>query len=223
MALITTAVPTVTSVTPLVGPQGGGTSVTILGTGFTGAVGVYFGYNPNNFDALLSATFTIVSDTEITCTTPASTLPLGSGLVDVVVQNANGFSALSEISTFWYEYVTGAFSTTTITHTWSNLDGSIPTGLVTFTLDDQMTNGVVTYVPQRYEASLDDTGSISITLPSNLDTNTIPPPPWNTRYRVDLHIVGSTQRTYWIVVPAAPGGTQTLDLYDLLPQTPQVG
>ena len=223
MTLDSTANPTVTSVTPLVGPQGGGTAVTIYGTGFTSAVGVYFGYNPNNFDAILSVAFTVVSDTEITCTSPASALPLGSGMVDVIVQNANGFSLPSEIATFFYEYLTGAFSTTTFTHTFANGDDSVSEGVVTFTLDDMMTNGTKTIMPTRFEAALDESGDISQVLTSNMDTNTIPPPPWNTRWRVDFHIAGASQRTYWIVVPAAPLGTQTMDLFDVLPTDQQVG
>lgn len=222
MPLDSTANPTVTSVTPLVGAQGGGTSVTIFGTGFTSAVGVFFGYNPNQFDALQSAVFTVVSDTKITCVAPVSTLPLGSGLVDVVVQNANGFSALSEISTFLYEYLTGAFSTTTFTHTFVNADDSTAEGAITFTLDDEMTNGSITVMATRFEATLDSSGDISQTLVSNVDTNTLPPPPWNTRWRIDFHIVGASQRTFWIVVPAAPSGTQTMDLFDVLPSFPQV-
>lgn len=219
MPLDSTAVPVVNGVDPNYGVQGGGTAVTIIGTGFTGATGVYFGYNPNNFDAILTVPFTVVSDTEITCTSAASTLPLGSGIVDVVVQNANGFSALSEVSTFYYEYVTGAFSTTTVTHTFVNADGSTATGTVTFTLDDQMTNGTSSVMPTRFEAALVD-GAISQGLVSNVDTNTTPPPPWNTRWRVDFHIVGASQRTFWIVVPS---GGNTVDLFDLIPAYPQVG
>lgn len=204
MPLDSAAVPVITSVDPLTGPQEGGTTVTILGTGFTGTLGVYFGYNPNNFQAVDSVTFTVVSDTEITCTSPVSPLPLGSGLVDVVVQNANGFSALSEISTFLYQYDTGAFSTTAFTHTFLNADGSIAAGAVTFTLDDQMTNGTESVMATRFEAELSATGYILQKLISNVDTNTFPPPPWNTRWRVDFHITNASQRTFWIVVPAAP-------------------
>ncbi len=222
MSLDSTANPTVTSVTPTSGPQEGGTAVTIYGTGFLSTVGVYFGYNPNNFDALVTASFTVVSDVEITCTSPVSTLPLGSGLVDVIVQNANGFSLPWEDATFLYKYVTGAFSTTTLTHTFYNADGTLASGVITFTLDDTMTNGASSIMPTRVEATL-VSGVLSQVLTSNVDTNTKPPPPWNTRWRVDFHITGASQRTEWIVVPAAPGGTQTLGLFELLPQYPQVG
>ena len=75
MPLDALALPVVNAVLPPTGPEGGGTSVTIQGTGFTGALGVYFGYNANNQQAITSVVFTVVSDTEITCTSPESTLP----------------------------------------------------------------------------------------------------------------------------------------------------
>lgn len=219
MSLDSATLPVVNSVTPLYGPQGGGTSVTILGTGFTSALGVYFGYNPNNFNAIQSVAFTVVSDTEITCTSAVSPLLLGSGQVDVVVQNANGFSALSEVSVFLYEYITGSFSTSTLTHTFANADGSAATGFVVFTLDEEMTNGTTTIMPTRFEAQLSNEGMLSVSLVSNLDTNTTPPPPWNTRWRVDFHITGSSQREYFFTVPA---GGEAFDLFDLLPYAPQI-
>lgn len=220
MPLDALALPVVNAVLPPTGPEGGGTSVTIQGTGFTGALGVYFGYNANNQQAITSVVFTVVSDTQITCTSPESPLPLGYGLVDVIVQNANGFSLPSEVGTFLYQYVTGAFTQTTVTHTFLNADDSVATGKLTFTLDDQMTNGTSTVMPTRFEVTLDGSGDITQLLYSNVDANTFPPPPWNTRWRVDFHITGASQRTYWITVPSNGG---TLDLFDLIPAYQQVG
>jgi hypothetical protein len=60
-------------VTPPSGPAGGGTTVTILGSCFTGAQAVFFGDAP-------ASSFTVVSDTEIRAITPA-----GTGTVDVTV------------------------------------------------------------------------------------------------------------------------------------------
>lgn len=65
---------TVVSYTPTSGPEGGGTAVDIIGSGFTGADGVNFGNTPGT-------DFTVVSDTEITVTSPAGT---GSVAVTVV-------------------------------------------------------------------------------------------------------------------------------------------
>ncbi len=58
------AAPTVTGVSPSSGPTAGGTGVTITGTGFTGATAVDFGANA-------ATSYTVVSDTEITATSPA--------------------------------------------------------------------------------------------------------------------------------------------------------
>ncbi|MBL8913972.1 MAG: IPT/TIG domain-containing protein [Archangium sp.] len=69
----------IASLTPPTGPIAGGTSVTIVGTGFTGATAVRFG----TVDA---ASFTVVSGTEITVTTPAAP----AGAVDVTVVTPAG-------------------------------------------------------------------------------------------------------------------------------------
>ncbi|WP_181408820.1 IPT/TIG domain-containing protein [Schumannella soli] len=83
--------PTIGSLTPVSGPTGGGTTVTITGTGFTGTTGsgaVTFGGTP-------AASYTVVSDTQISAVTPAH----AAGAVDVVVTapggtatQANGYS-----------------------------------------------------------------------------------------------------------------------------------
>ncbi|GHD83202.1 IPT/TIG domain-containing protein [Salinibacterium amurskyense] len=71
-----TAAPIISSLSPNIGPVAGGTAVTIIGSGFTGATGV-------TFDGAAGTSFTVVSDTEITVSTPAHVI----GVVDVIVQN----------------------------------------------------------------------------------------------------------------------------------------
>lgn len=71
------------SLEPTEGPASGGTEVTLSGTGFADGMTVRFGTT-----APLEAT--VVSDTEATVTTPAST---ASGAVTVVVSNADGESS----------------------------------------------------------------------------------------------------------------------------------
>jgi hypothetical protein len=85
------AAPTVTSVSPNSGPLGGGTSVTITGTGFTGASAVHFGGSS-------ATTFTVNSDTSITTSSPAE----GAGTVDVTVITIGGTSATSGADQFTY-------------------------------------------------------------------------------------------------------------------------
>jgi IPT/TIG domain len=85
------AAPTVTSVSPNTGPAAGGTSVTIMGTGFTNANAVYFG-------SAAATSFTVNSDTQITANASA-----GAGVVDVTVAiPVGGTSATSFADHFTY-------------------------------------------------------------------------------------------------------------------------
>ncbi|MGW7689626.1 IPT/TIG domain-containing protein [Streptomyces asiaticus] len=80
--------PVVTSVSPTQGLPAGGTSVTITGTGFTGATVVRFGPN-------LATQVVVVNDTQITARTPA-----GSGTVKVTVTGPTGTSTQNVIFTY---------------------------------------------------------------------------------------------------------------------------
>ena len=87
------AAPTVSSITSTAGPTGGGTTVTINGTGFAAAPGtgaVRFGAT--------DATYTIDSNTQITATSPAGSV----GVVDVTVTTPGGTSATSSADQFTY-------------------------------------------------------------------------------------------------------------------------
>ncbi|HEX3433964.1 MAG TPA: IPT/TIG domain-containing protein [Solirubrobacteraceae bacterium] len=77
------ATPSVIKVAPRTGPAGGGTSVTITGTGFSGATAVKFG-------ATAAAKYTVNSATSITAVSPAAS----TGLVDVTVTTSGGTSPL---------------------------------------------------------------------------------------------------------------------------------
>ncbi len=69
--------PTVTSINVLAGPLGGGTAVTLTGTGFTSTI------NDVTFDGISATSIVRVSSTSITCVTPAH----GVGQVNIVVTN----------------------------------------------------------------------------------------------------------------------------------------
>jgi hypothetical protein len=84
------ALPQVTAVSPASGVGAGGDAVAISGSGFTGATGVYFGSS--------SSTMTVVSDTQITATSPP-----GSGTVDITVVTPGGTSATSAADQFSYQ------------------------------------------------------------------------------------------------------------------------
>ena len=76
--------PEVTGLNPTSGPEAGGTSVTITGTGFTDATAVAFG-------TTAATDFTVDSATQITATSPA-----GTGVVDVTVTVAGVASPISQ-------------------------------------------------------------------------------------------------------------------------------
>jgi len=84
--------PAVTGVSPDAGPVAGGNTVTITGTGFTGATAVWF-------NQTAAAVFTVDSDTQITVIAPAGTV--GGGPVTVVTPI--GASAFSPGDTYIYE------------------------------------------------------------------------------------------------------------------------
>ena len=84
--------PTVTSVTPNTGPESGGTSVTIVGTGFdfNGVTTVMFGDKP------ATNVYVTYKDRILAQSPP------GAGVVDVTVTTAAGTSAKSESDRFTY-------------------------------------------------------------------------------------------------------------------------
>jgi C1A family cysteine protease len=75
--------PTVTSFTPASGPVG--TSVTVTGSGFTGATAV-------SFNGIAAATFSVASDTQITATVPAGAT---TGPIAVTTPGGSASSAAS--------------------------------------------------------------------------------------------------------------------------------
>jgi hypothetical protein len=83
--------PAVTGITPSSGSTAGGTSITISGSGFTGATNVLFGANA-------ALTYTVNSDTSITALSPLA----AAGTIDVTVTTGNGTSATGSADHFSY-------------------------------------------------------------------------------------------------------------------------
>ncbi len=75
-----TSAPVLSSVSPTQGPPAGGNTVTLTGSGFTGATSVLFGSTP-------ATSFTVVSSTQITATAPP-----GTGTVQITVVTPGGTS-----------------------------------------------------------------------------------------------------------------------------------
>lgn len=112
------ATPTITGITPSTGATGGGTSVVISGTGFSGATAVKFG-------ATNATSFTVNSSTQITAVTPS-----GSGDVGLTVTAPGGTSAATTYTYTASTSISGITPTsgstsggTQITITGTNLSG----------------------------------------------------------------------------------------------------
>jgi sugar lactone lactonase YvrE len=84
--------PAVTVVAPNTGPTGGGTVVTITGTGFTGATKVTFGVNA-------VTAISVDSDTQITVQSPPATNP---GRINVRVRTPGGLSPITAADRYTY-------------------------------------------------------------------------------------------------------------------------
>ncbi|HYB22711.1 MAG TPA: IPT/TIG domain-containing protein, partial [Solirubrobacteraceae bacterium] len=84
--------PTVTTIAPKSGPAGGGTTVTITGTGLAGAEEVKFGANE-------AREFKVASSTSITAEAPAGAV----GKVNVTVTTTGGTSPTSAKDVFTYK------------------------------------------------------------------------------------------------------------------------
>ena len=85
--------PTVTSVSPQCGSPDGGTEITITGTGFTGAMGVFF-------DNIPAESFFANGDTEIDAISPQ--MKESTGYEDVRVVNSAGISQSSPADYYSY-------------------------------------------------------------------------------------------------------------------------
>jgi hypothetical protein len=142
----TAAAPVVTSVSLNYGPMAGGNSVTVYGSGFTGATGVSFG-------GVAGTSLTVVSDTQLTVTAPAQT---AVGTVDLTVTTPyGGTSATTQADE--YAYVSSAiqvvpgFGSTTLPPSDNGSSGAVALPFpITFTTNSYSsvyinTNGNVTF------------------------------------------------------------------------------
>jgi len=98
-AALTPPLPAVTAVSPSAGVPAGGTMVTVIGSGFTGATQVTFGANAG-------ANLIVIDDTQLTVTSPAGV----AGAVDVQVTTPAGGSPLA-IDVDGFTYVAAAAPT----------------------------------------------------------------------------------------------------------------
>jgi hypothetical protein len=132
--LTTPTAPSVTGVTPISGLTGGGQSVTILGSNFSGATSVSFG-------GLAAKSFTINSDSRITAVTPAH----AAGPVDVTVAFPNGTSAISAADRFQYLAPNGTAPPTVASAASATLSGNQASAALSVLGASQYGAGTLTY------------------------------------------------------------------------------
>jgi IPT/TIG domain len=89
-ATVLQAAPAVTGISPVSGPESGGTTVTITGTDLTGATDVQFGDTS-------AINFTVDGPTQITATAPG-----GTGTADITVTTPGGTSTTSDADQYGY-------------------------------------------------------------------------------------------------------------------------
>ncbi|MGD0534086.1 MAG: IPT/TIG domain-containing protein [Methanoregula sp.] len=111
--------PVITGISPNQGPLVGGTTVSISGSGFTGATGVTFG-------STAASSFNVVNDTIITATSPAGT----AGTFNITVTTPGGTSAMSPADYYTY---TGGESGAPIAGFTTNITSGIAPMTVQFT------------------------------------------------------------------------------------------
>lgn len=107
----TTPSPAINSLTPAQGPVSGGNSVTLTGSGLSGATGVKFG--------AVNAAFTVVSANQITAIAPAAA---GPGSVNVIVTTPGGTS-----NALPYTYLNSPVLTSVTPNQGSNAGGTVVT------------------------------------------------------------------------------------------------
>ncbi len=88
------ATPTISAISPSVGPTGGGTVVSVSGTGFADVTGA-------NFNGTAAKAYTIGSDTSMSVTSPAH----AAGMVNLTITNEMGTSSDVPADQFTYDAV----------------------------------------------------------------------------------------------------------------------
>jgi hypothetical protein len=105
--------PAITAISPASGPTAGGTTVTIIGSGFTGATKVAFGSVP-------ATSFNVVSDTTVTAVSPAQ----GAATYDISVTAPGGTSATVSADAYTYQAPIGPPGTLLVSTSTSDSGGS---------------------------------------------------------------------------------------------------
>ena len=110
-----------------------------------------------------------------------------------------------------------SITSASISHTFTNADGTAASGVVEATLTELITNGSTSIAPNNIVTQLTSSGVWNQTLSSNIDSGTVPQ---DSQWQIDIRLQGCSPKSYYITVPASVG---PYDLGTLLPGAQQVG
>ncbi|MDR3593934.1 IPT/TIG domain-containing protein [Clostridium sp.] len=183
---VNTAAPTVTAVSPASGIITGGNTVTITGTGFTGATAV-------NFGSTAATSFNVVSDTEITATVPAGS----AGAVDITVTTASGTSSTSSADKYTYAAIyinadrTTVSSGESVTFTTNAPSGQLGAAFLNGVYMGGGPVGASTNVPTPWSyigSSITSDATLTLRI-YDAQAASATPPDWNTPYLTEVNVV----------------------------------
>lgn len=106
------------------------------------------------------------------------------------------------------------FTTVTVTGKYEDATGASAAGSLIFTLTQGMANDGTTVAPSPIVATLDGTGSFSVDLLANDDTDTVPQ---GVRYGVTERITNAQPRDYYVTVSNTDS---PIDISALVPDRP---
>jgi hypothetical protein len=183
------AAPIITAISPTSGPKAGGTSLTLTGTGFTGATSVLFGNTAAN-------TFTVVNDTTLVVSSPAGAV----GATDVTVATPAGSDTRS--AAFTYTASTDA-ALTNLVLSQGTLAPGFASGTTAYTASVPNSQTSITVTPTNtgagtitVNASTVASGSASAAIALAVGSNTISV--------VSTAEDGVTTKTYTVTVTRQP-------------------
>jgi hypothetical protein len=147
-------VPTIVSFTPTSGPPG--TSVVIMGTGFTGALSV-------KFNGVNASSFTINSSTQITATVPTSA---SSGLIAVTTSSGTGTSSVGFT-------VTATSPPPPIVSSFSPTQGAVGTEVTISGSNFTGANSVTFNTTSTTSLTVNNDSSITVNVPTGASTGPV--------------------------------------------------
>jgi uncharacterized protein YhjY with autotransporter beta-barrel domain len=216
------ATPTLTTASPANGPAGGGTSVTLTGTGLSGATSVTFGGTEATVDGSTSTSITVTTPAHapgivsiaVTTTGGAATLTNGYTYVaPLVVSPASGGLPAATVGTAYSEPLSASGGVTP--YQYAVTSGALPAGLSLNTQTGAITGTPTTAGGASFTITATDADGVTGSATYTLTVNGLPPPVANpvsatvpansSSQAITLNVGGGAPVSVAIVTPARHG------------------